>query len=687
MLKIIKKNLGIMGAVVVLGIIYYITMSHNVTGYADSDELVLAAKLGGVPHPPSYPVYTLLLSTWLKLGWSNYIWAGSLLSGVLQIGTIVALGWAIKKILPGINQAILGMGLVALGLTNGFWTHAVVTEVFGLSNLLIILTVGGFVSVYKKENWSKINYLVLGLVWGLGIVHHPTYRAMIPLVIYTGSLIWNKDKNSKYLSAIGLGIGILAYLGLWILDGNRASYSWPIGEGLKGLWQTWNYQIYSNDGSAVETLKQSWSLENIWHATVSYINLYYQQFGLVGTLLCGHGAWGLYRRERKLFGVIIGTFGLLGLGIAVYMKFPTMQSISDTGYYWGTALRYRMLLGLFVVSGIFLILGIADLVKYTLRIRYKLMAGGLVILWIASSTYWKFGDMDLSDANFTDYYTQSILDTLPQDSVLMVDDDLVFSLLYQQLIRGEKNDVTILPATWQMRHYWVEENQELVGHLYSDRKEQIIFEIANLLAMGKRVFVYGLDSQTYEQLGISGNPYFGVPNQYTIEIIDKPQIPSTAYDYGITQQLTQLENNQWSTWNKGLMGHVSLVHTFIGYLQAGWGNTQAGNMHLEIAEHLAQLDSNKKQIKDLRLNLNSIALWNENLKLITPNEWQTLAKQSWLEGNYDLAKFQAQRAVMLEPGNLVARQLLIEILSNTNSPSLTDQVEIYRQLTQDDLGL
>jgi len=686
-LKIIRKNFGTVGAVIVLGIIYFLTMSHNVTGYADSDELVLAAKLGGVAHPPSYPVYTLLLSFWLKLGWSNYIWAGSLLSGIMQLGTIVALGWVVKKIMPGINQMILSLGLVAVGLSNGFWTHAVVTEVFGLSNLLIMLTIGGFVAVYKKENWSKTQYLLLGIVWGLGLTHHPTYRAMMPLVIYTGWLIWNRDKNSKYLSGIGAVLGIFTYLGLWLLDGNKASYSWPIGNGLGGLWQTWNYQIYTSEGSAVEMLKEAWGLGNIWHSITSYAGLYYQEYGIAGIIFSAIGSWWLYRQDKKLFIGLIGTFGLLGLGIAVYMKFPDAQNISDAGYYWGTALRYRMLLSSFVINGMFWAFGITTLINEIKRIRYKLLMLGLIVIWVGMNGYGKFGDMNLSDANFTDYYTQTILGTLPQDSVLIVDDDLVFSLLYQQLVMGLRSDVAILPATWQMRHYWVDENQELIGHLYRNRQEQIIFGVANLLSQGKRVLVYGLDSQTYEQWGINGNPYFAVPNQYTIEIVVKPQVPITAYDYGITQQLTQLKNKRLSTWNKGLMGHVSLVHTFIGYLQSGWGNSQAGDMHLEIAQHLAQLDSNKQQIQDLRSGITKITPWNANLKLITPVEWQMLAKQSWAEGNYDLAKFQAQRAVMLESRNLVARQLLIEILSNTNSPSLADQVEIYQQQTQENLEL
>ena len=70
---------------------------------ADGGDLLTAAVTNGVPHPPGYPLYTLLLQFWLwLLGFlqpaSDLAWRGNLLSALcaaLSVGiTVATLGWA-----------------------------------------------------------------------------------------------------------------------------------------------------------------------------------------------------------------------------------------------------------------------------------------------------------------------------------------------------------------------------------------------------------------------------------------------------------------------------------------------------------------------------------------------------------------------------------------------------------------
>ena len=68
--------------------LYLVTLAPGITWAhqgADGGELLAAAVTRGVPHPPGYPLYTILLGAWLTLiGWiapaSEVAWRGNLLS-------------------------------------------------------------------------------------------------------------------------------------------------------------------------------------------------------------------------------------------------------------------------------------------------------------------------------------------------------------------------------------------------------------------------------------------------------------------------------------------------------------------------------------------------------------------------------------------------------------------------------
>ncbi|MCB0097459.1 MAG: DUF2723 domain-containing protein, partial [Caldilineaceae bacterium] len=50
--------------------LYVATMAPGLTWAnqgADGGELIAAARTNGVPHPPGYPLYILLLQLWLKV--------------------------------------------------------------------------------------------------------------------------------------------------------------------------------------------------------------------------------------------------------------------------------------------------------------------------------------------------------------------------------------------------------------------------------------------------------------------------------------------------------------------------------------------------------------------------------------------------------------------------------------------
>ena len=102
----------------------------------DGGELLAAAKTLGIPHPPGYPTYTLLLrgfATLVPLG--DFAYRGNLLSAVMASGAVLAVYWttlsfcrALRPEAPKLlATAGAALGSAVLATSPLFWSQATVT--------------------------------------------------------------------------------------------------------------------------------------------------------------------------------------------------------------------------------------------------------------------------------------------------------------------------------------------------------------------------------------------------------------------------------------------------------------------------------------------------------------------------------------------------------------------------------
>ena len=120
-----------------------LTSGYNNTG-EDGGELLAAANTFGIPHPPGYPTYTLLLksfATMVPIG--DFAYRGNLLSAVLASLSVALLFWVILRFcrflrpdgmhLVWITSAAVGAAVFAT--SPLLWSQAVMTEVYTLGPL------------------------------------------------------------------------------------------------------------------------------------------------------------------------------------------------------------------------------------------------------------------------------------------------------------------------------------------------------------------------------------------------------------------------------------------------------------------------------------------------------------------------------------------------------------------------
>ena len=194
--------------------VYFFTLAPTVT-LEDSGELAVASDYLGVPHPPGYPIWTLvtwlfqLVFHWVKYnGHPNPAWSVGLASAVAGAGAcgLLALlisrsvrellgGGAFRRLGEKASSAIAGVAGASGGLLLAFspvmWSQSVIVEVYSLNALFqmaVILLVYMWMCRPAEVKWLWW----AAFLFGLGLTNHQTLLfLMLALVV----AIWMKDAD------------------------------------------------------------------------------------------------------------------------------------------------------------------------------------------------------------------------------------------------------------------------------------------------------------------------------------------------------------------------------------------------------------------------------------------------------------------------------------------------------------
>ncbi len=237
--------------------VYFYTMAPTVT-LEDSGELAVASDYLGVPHPPGYPIWTLL--TWLlqwvfhwvkyfgvpdenlALVWKSFLhvfgadfgkahpnpaWGvtlGSVLTGALACAAqamLISRSAAdvllhMKKKLAGISLAaentLCWVGGVTSGLLLAFspvlWSQSTIVEVYSLNAMFMTFTMLLLYRWMCRPGEDSTLY-VLSFIFGLGLTNHQTLVFLGPAILIALAL---RDKQLFLDATAALLISVGAYL-------------------------------------------------------------------------------------------------------------------------------------------------------------------------------------------------------------------------------------------------------------------------------------------------------------------------------------------------------------------------------------------------------------------------------------------------------------------------------------------
>jgi len=339
--------------------IYVSTQMHGVHA-GDSGDLVAAAFVWGIPHPPGYPLYTLLSAILAHVcSFGTVAWRVGFLSSIPMALSLLFLwksAWYITK-----SSRWSTIGTLLYGALFPIWLHAIGQEVFGLfsffASILLYLLIRWF---SEQKLWQ---FCLFCFVFGLSMTHHHlillTFFAALAVAYQQRRVYGVFLKKSWYVGLACFLVGLLPYVYAAIVSLNHTVLEPGNASTISGFFQLVTRASYGTFRAASGL---STSLIDRLLNMYTFLQFLYRDFTLVGVIGILIGIINL-RKFHERYYLFFMYFLFLWIFYYFYAGFPLLLN-----YHMGTVERFVIVP--YQVLTLFFIIGCAALENYvTVRSR------------------------------------------------------------------------------------------------------------------------------------------------------------------------------------------------------------------------------------------------------------------------------------------------------------------------------
>ena len=194
--------------------IYALTAPRTVT-FEDDGLFIMASLDAGVAHPPGYPLYTLLGYLFSHLPFGTPAFRIHLLSGLLGALACAALFFTARR--TGVPRAFALAAALAYGVSEHFWSQAIIAEVYTLNALLIFAVLLCCLHVNRSPALNPNALYCAALCFGLGLANH--WPLMILAAPAFAAILWHRRQAIlPRLPALALAaLGTAGAFYLWMV--------------------------------------------------------------------------------------------------------------------------------------------------------------------------------------------------------------------------------------------------------------------------------------------------------------------------------------------------------------------------------------------------------------------------------------------------------------------------------------
>ncbi len=393
----------------------------------DSGELIAAARLLDIAHPPGYPLQTLIgrIATLAPAG--SVAWKCNALSALAAAASVwilfrIARLWA--SLLPALLSALF------FGLASLLWAQAVVYEVYTI-HLFFFLA-----ALFFMLRGQPTDLISASFFTGVALTTHPVSVALIPLWLLL--LLRRREEppgrsgRAVVFSLLLFALGMTLFLYLPIRSAQNPPTDWGDPESISAF-AAHVFRLQYGDLAGPDRTPGLW-MRQIGRGIGAVLD---RNVPVALLPLLPAGLLVLILRERFRALLLATATLLLGPLLVLYLDYPLHElSVEENSVFF---------LPLLSVFFLFLSAGL-DMVVRLLPGKVSYRAGAWAVLLLIAF----FRLMQVLPSHRYDRvvlpeaYARDLIRSLPPGASLVTQgDDMVFPLLYLQKVEREREDVNI----------------------------------------------------------------------------------------------------------------------------------------------------------------------------------------------------------------------------------------------------
>lgn len=419
----------------IFSVLYLKNLSGDIFG-GDVGDLVTASLVGGVAHPPGYPLFLMLGNLFGRLPIDiEPVSKVGLVSVISSLGSLYLYSRIVGQFTS--NNLIKIISTSILGLSYLFWLYTELPEVFALN---VLLSLGVVYNILKYNTELKLSQLLIAfLILGLGLSNHHSIILLAPLILTI--LIGRRKELFKYkykliLLPLITIVGLLPYLYLPIAASFKPEVNWNSINSLESLikhilrvdYGTFSAGVFNAPFSETKQI----IIKVYFQSLIASITLPVLFISLLGIIK------GLKDQRRIVVGLLL-SFVVSGPFFVTYAGFPL------TGYFvLGVAERFYLLSQVLLL--LFLPFGLVGIYQFLIRVFSKrLYAKILLSVFILIPIFMlkvNYQKTDLSKSRIGTNFAKDLVRNIPKNSVVFLSGDTrSFNSWYTHFILKNRTDI------------------------------------------------------------------------------------------------------------------------------------------------------------------------------------------------------------------------------------------------------
>lgn len=595
-------------------LLYGVSTTSTPTGIADADELTLTSFFLSVPHPPGFPLFTLIGHIGIKTfsAFTNPAHAANITSALFMSIAIAFLLLTNYRLIFFLRRqhhiehpSILAWGsTILMGCSYFIWHYATIFEITSFTALLASIALYSALSWYIAPKPQPLFFYLTWIATGLLLAHF--HLALVYLPAFLVLLITKKQASFKtcLIGCLSLMAAIIATSLLLLILNQQTAFSWNFPPTLTGVWRHVTRQDYVGiDVESNITYKSAFSLPNIFnasafHSVMIFFSLLIAHFNPIVFIIAILGASFLFRYYRSLFWFFLLLFSFSGPFLAAYMHIADYTF--ETNLLTGIAVRQFILaeiaLSLFLIPGI-------TLMKHVVLNTQHLVAPGIMLLCIYQIVHNSTILLNHQDREVNYTYLKHNLQAAAPNALIICSTDIdCYGLWYQSLIEGIRPDITVLAHIPIYRQQFLSSNYTIYPFSLHQNPHYLQFLIANNVSTRPIYLTSGIGFYD-KYLGMEDGPLFLLP-QHNMFLLspnypDNPEYqPLPTYVASIAATL-----DQRNLYARGIIEAIANNQAYAGYLMLKYRQNNIAGQYLHTAQ---SLDPSNPQTRELINNQDAI---------------------------------------------------------------------------------